>query len=56
MDRANIDRRILRPIGLIMIGLIGLLGVFFYFNKILIGILFGFLIIDSILFLINKEE
>lgn len=56
MNSANIDRRILRPIGIIMISVIGLIGVFFFFNKFFMAILFGILIFDALMALINKGD
>ncbi len=52
----NINQKILRPIGTIIVSVVGLLGVIFYFNKIFIGILFGLLILDAITALINSKE
>lgn len=51
----NIDQRILRPIGIIIVSVVGLLGVFFYFNKVFIGVLFGLLLFDAISALMKKS-
>ncbi len=55
MNSANIDRKILRPIGTIMISVVGLIGVFVFFNKTFMAILFGLLIFDAIMALVSKE-
>ena len=44
----NINREILRPIGILIISGVGLLSIFFFFNKIFLGISFGLLIVDSV--------
>ncbi len=51
----NINQKILRPIGTIIIGVLGLLGVFFFFNKIFIAILFGILILDAVSALMQEK-
>lgn len=45
----NVNRDILRPIGTIIISSIGFLSILISFNKIFVGIVFGILIIDSIM-------
>ncbi len=51
----NINEKILRPIGTIIVCVVGLLGVVFFFNKIFIAVLFGLLILDAITALINAK-
>ena len=51
----NINQKILRPIGIIIVSVVGLLGVLFYFNKIFIGVLFALLLIDAISDLMKKS-
>ncbi len=51
----NIDQKILRPVGIIIVSVIGLLGVVFYFNKVFIGVLFGLLLLDAISALMKKS-
>lgn len=42
-------KRFLRPIDVILISIVGLIAVFFYFNEVFIGILFGLLLIDALI-------
>ncbi len=52
----NINQKILRPIGTIIVSVVGLLGVVFYFNQVFIAVLFGLLILDAISALVKDKE
>ena len=52
----KLSQKLIRPIDVIVVGVVGLVAVIIYPNQILLGVLFGLLLIDGLVSLVNERK
>ncbi len=52
----KLSQKLIRPIDAIVVGIVGLVAVIIYPNQILLGVLFGLLLIDGLVSLVNERK